>query len=538
MISENYHLNDSVLIVIFFVLLLQKSCRNIHCYPGKVLQNGECTPLIIDSVNLCYRYAAHFKINLMDTNYSKDVSQLMNIFLEGMPYHLENQISTLFRDNDKEFSYVISNSSCDGVNDYVTGHYYFQFCIPTFAKRLDIEKTLLKTINSSFILNVQSFMLNVVLTMSDEAFDAPNLMHDAALTGKCILYTQNKHIQKTVTYYRVNELLLCKQVEFYLNQYSELQNRYIKIYNAMIGPNDYLKVKTGVRICTETFLQLLALSHRTDINLILFGIRVFCTTMSLICLLCTFITYVLFKKLRTLPGVNIMVLVLCLILNAAVFYIRLFDAPNDTFCILYGMLQHYFFLCCFTSFNICTYHIYRVFASKNIIKADRTFGTLCKYFIFIFCFPALFVAGNTFITRYLYEHNSIGYGGKQCFIILKEGVIYMLLCPISLIIFVNIFLFVAAFCHICRTPNFSSDNSTRGKRNDINIFIKLLTITGSSWSFQIIDSFFPESFFSVIVSMCSLLTGVFIFLSYVCNERVYNMYKKTIFCSREKGPAN
>jgi hypothetical protein len=68
------------------------------------------------------------------------------------------------------------------------------------------------------------------------------------------------------------------------------------------------------------------------------------------------------------------------------------------------------------------------------------------------------------------------------------------------------------------------------------VYVKLFTITGISWIFQIIDAFIPMSAFSKIVSLLNALQGVFIFISYICNKRVLGLYrngnvmiKKTIF---------
>lgn len=470
----------------------------------------------------------------METNESKTTFTLMSILSDRIFGHLEKHLNIKFTTSDFELNYMISNNSCDDVQGYVKGHNYIQFCINDFVDRLNIESNLLKMLESSFTVRAQSSLINIEFTKSDQAYEAPMLIHDQSLKGKCILYKEQNNMwyfrKLITTYYRVNKLLLCTQVEFSVDEYKKSPNGYIEIYNATIGPNEYVEVKTGVRICTEKLFYLLTISNRKDLDLILFGIRVFCLTTSLICLLCTFITYSLFKRLRTLPGINNMVLVFCLILNGAVFYVRLFDTPSDAFCKVVGVLQHFFFLSCFTSFNICSYHIYRVFASKVIFNKIPSISILCKYWIYIFFLPLFTVIFNSLITRFIYKQSSLGYGGKLCFIILEEAVVYTLLCPIGLIMFINILFFVAALYHICSKPNLSSGSSTRARRNDFVIFLKLFTITGCTWMFQLIDSFFPESFFSVLVSICSLLTGLFIFMSYICNERVLNMYKESI-CS-------
>ncbi|XP_052098792.1 adhesion G protein-coupled receptor E3-like [Mytilus californianus] len=170
-----------------------------------------------------------------------------------------------------------------------------------------------------------------------------------------------------------------------------------------------------------------------------------CNVISLICLILTFMTYVLFKSLRTVPGQNNMTLVL------------------------------------FTS---------------NILVS--------------------------FIDN---DYQSIGYGGDLCFIVFKLAAIITFLCPVGIILLSNVIMFAAAVFNICSSPHVSSENVSHEKKNNIVIYFKLFAITGCTWLLQFIDALFPISMFTVLISMCNLLTGIFIFMSYICNERVLELYK-------------
>ncbi|KAJ8313132.1 hypothetical protein KUTeg_009315 [Tegillarca granosa] len=71
-------------------------------------------------------------------------------------------------------------------------------------------------------------------------------------------------------------------------------------------------------------------------------------------------------------------------------------------------------------------------------------------------------------------------------------------------------------------------------RDTTSLFtFKLFTLTGISWIFQIIDSFLPLSAFSFIVTIFNGFQGLFVFLSYICNKRVFNLYK-TLFKDKRK----
>ncbi|CAG2212530.1 unnamed protein product [Mytilus edulis] len=88
---------------------------------------------------------------------------------------------------------------------------------------------------------------------------------------------------------------------------------------------------------------------------------------------------------------------------------------------------------------------------------------------------------------------------------------------------------VLEFAHsIATTPKLKSYDSFRHNSVNLAVYIKLFTITGSSWVLQIIDSFLPLSPFSVIVSLLNAMQGIYIFVAYICNKRVFILYRSLI----------
>jgi hypothetical protein len=79
---------------------------------------------------------------------------------------------------------------------------------------------------------------------------------------------------------------------------------------------------------------------------------------------------------------------------------------------------------------------------------------------------------------------------------------------------------------IASTPKIENESQqSTSNRVHFVVYVKLFTITGITWVFQIIDSFLPMSALSTIVSILNALQGVFICVSYICNERVLRLYK-------------
>ncbi|XP_052092475.1 probable G-protein coupled receptor Mth-like 1 [Mytilus californianus] len=170
--------------------------------------------------------------------------------------------------------------------------------------------------------------------------------------------------------------------------------------------------------------------------------------------------------------------------------------------------------------------MYYVFTSKTGIHISET-SRLAVYILYSYVIPAIIVALNIVITSSLSSVTSIGYGGHVCFLNRRIAFIVTFIIPISLVCCSNIFFFIGTALTIARRPNLENDSQMNINQIQFSVYVKLFSITGISWIFQIIDSFIPFSVFSTIVSLLNALQGVFIFISYVCNRRVINLYKQT-----------
>ncbi|CAG2224216.1 unnamed protein product [Mytilus edulis] len=367
--------------------------------------------------------------------------------------------------------YVIPNISCNNINikTSFSGYLYFDFCTFGMVSRHDIDSNLLHLLNSTITLNQSDLIVRVKYETDSEAFNVPSLVENIAVDDLCTYQNvYSIHVPgKLAMYYRVNNLLLCTQVELTTHEYAKQRNREIKLHSSghILGRNEYLTVKNNsIRVCSDRYLQLISEVPLENINISMFIIRVICNVVSLICLILTFITYILFKSLRTVPGQNNMTLVLCMNLNELLFHVRLYSLENVYLCQAIGVLQHYFFLTVFTSFNVCTFHIYRVFTKSFSTTANSNIQVLFKYKAYIFGIPAIIVTSNILVTFIYHDYQSIGYGGDLCFIVFKLAAIITFLCPVGIILLTNVFMFAAAIFNICTTPHVTSENVSHDKK--------------------------------------------------------------------------
>ncbi|XP_052101263.1 uncharacterized protein LOC127735187 [Mytilus californianus] len=512
-----------------------KICRDLKCSPGKLLSNNTCIPLLRTTTGLCYIFAVGINVIVYENNIDSKGNSLLKILGSEVLDHLITKLpeAQLYQTSIN----VMSESSCRNLKTLFSGYIYLGLCAEGRVDRLHTEKKLLQLVDSTIKINTSNVAAEVVLKRNDNSFNLPSLVTSLQLSDVCIFQSSRFLSDDLPIHYHVNDLLLCTQVELsekeYVKQSSD-RRILLQINCYSLGPNDFLVVQDNkLRVCSEKYIQAISDIPEEPVDILMLVVRSICNIISLICLLLTFITYSLFKVLMTVPGQNNMTLVFCLILNEILFHIRLYEIKEDNTCKIIGVLQHFFILSVFTSFNICTFHIYRVFTSSFSRNLNSNFHVACKYKAYVFGLPTMIVACNIVVTYIIEE--SIGYGGKLCFILLRTAVIATFLFPIGGILLSNAFMFAAAIHHICNTPKVSSENQPRDKRNDVVIYFKLFAITGCSWMFQFIDAFLPKSIFSILISICNLLTGLFIFVSYIWNKRVFKLYKSLLTGKQDGG---
>ena len=202
-----------------------------------------------------------------------------------------------------------------------------------------------------------------------------------------------------------------------------------------------------------------------------------CTCFSLLCLAITFLTYSLFKCIRTLPGINNMNLALTLF-GAQIFtQFGLWLTEHKGRCIILGIITHYFWLCTFCAMNICSFHMFRVFTSFMHSSQNQSKWMVLKYRLYVYVSPVFTVLLYIVVKVSVDESQHLGYGGSVCF-----------LSELAPIIIANGIFSGLAYWRIRSAPHVRSTLD----RNDFKINIKLLTVTGVAWPLMFIDAVFTS----------------------------------------------
>ena len=249
------------------------------------------------------------------------------------------------------------------------------------------------------------------------------------------------------------------------------------------------------------------------------------TMISLLCLLLTFTTYCMFPDLRTVPGRNIMSLCASLFVAQGSLQFSSFILTYEVICVPFAVLTHYSWLATFCAMNVCSFHMYRLFYNKMMSSpaALKSLEHVRYYLLYTFALPLLIV-GLTLSVHYgLSKGEFSGYGKYVCFLSDIYTIAFTFIVPAALIFITNFAFFAMAFYAIKTSPRVAC---TKKDKREFYIYLKLCALTGISWPLQIIDGMLPLTAFSFVAVFINALQGLYIFISYVCNARVYKLYDR------------
>ena len=258
-----------------------------------------------------------------------------------------------------------------------------------------------------------------------------------------------------------------------------------------------------------------------------------CTCMSLLCLILTLITYIMLQELRTQPGINTMALAISLIIAQTLFLFGMGQSKSlpEWNCQAIGVLIHFFWLMVMFWMNVCSIHMFMVFITIDKITVPKNkLKQTILYTIYTILAPATFVIINVVISLRRPDIEGIGYGGNICYITESWMIGYVFSLPVGVTVIVNLSLFVAVLIKMWKMPTVNSE--TKHTRNLFAIFAKLSTLTGITWILGFAMVFTNIPAFEYLFIIFNASQGVFIFLAFVCNKRVLNLYRG--FIARSK----
>ena len=292
----------------------------------------------------------------------------------------------------------------------------------------------------------------------------------------------------------------------------------------------------SVYVCVDDFLSSAAKRYTeqeksqqssTDNSVSAQGIMsLVCACISIVCLVLTLVTYAVFPELRTQPGINTIALVICLIAAQSLFQFgsQQSDSLSEWGCQTIGVLIHFFWLMVMFWMNVCSIHMYLVFINIDKITVPKySLKQTIIYTTYTIMASMIFVIINIVVSIIRSDIEGMGYGGEICYITKYWMIGFVFSLPVGIIVVVNMSLFLAVVIRMWRMPTVKSE--TKHTRNIFAIFAKLSTLTGITWILGFAYVFTGFTTLEYIFIIFNASQGVFIFLAFVCNKRVLDMYR-------------
>ena len=335
----------------------------------------------------------------------------------------------------------------------------------------------------------------------------------------------------------------CSKIFIENEDYIIYQNNtvYLNEYNMTIGNEEFDMWDTGILTCINylglnngsfskdnTFVKWRHLSGILTIRGI---ISIVCSSLSLLALLLTFVTYCCFPSLRTLPGKCVMSLTISLFFAQLLFSTSNLPTRISILCLSFSVLQHYCWLSAFAWMNVLSFTICQSFSNFTTSQSQKDkIVKFRKYSAFAWLVPFLVIM-PCMVLHFIGSYNITYTRLSSCW--LKEGItiLFFFAIPIGLILLINICLFIGSVCAIHKTVETAQRASDRGIKEEIIVYARLSTIMGLTWVVGFLSPFHDVLAYAFIV--LNGLQGVAVFVSFVLQRSVYKLVKRE-FGSKDK----
>ncbi|KAL3874613.1 hypothetical protein ACJMK2_037600 [Sinanodonta woodiana] len=512
-------------------------CRDLICLNGRTLRNSTCQSTYTTVSGQCYE--VFVKFTLLDT----DVN-ITDYYSNAELYILSHLID--FANYVYAFqSYVSEENETLGFEIFVRVAMYISMFNNVDPNEL-IESVLILddnniTINNTFISRVSK---QATFNVKIDRLVNTNGTYISSVDGKILKQladTTSKNACSRDNTILISSLQKCALLKLSEAEYGSFMFNSTGVYILSIDlfiPCKKFDDSSGngsILICLEDYMpKAVQLNGKTSRTAFSWEPTVILSTVITVisdgCLLCTVVTYSLFRSLRTQPGINNLILSVLLIFAQILTQFGLGAYGVIWSCKLIGIFLHFSWLMVLFWMNICCIHMHKSFT--NIMHVHSAVGGRCttiKYILHTCICSCVVMAINVISSLVQTNGVDMGYGSKWLCFISKElmlGVTFVL--PISVLVFINLLLFLVVIVKINKTPRVKSH--VVKERKYLQIYARLSTITGLFWTFGIAFFFTRLSVFEYLFIILNGSQGIFIFSAFILNKRVGKLYAPIFKC--------
>ncbi|KAK0044233.1 adhesion G protein-coupled receptor E4P, partial [Biomphalaria pfeifferi] len=325
-------------------------------------------------------------------------------------------------------------------------------------------------------------------------------------------------------YINVTLLLLCRHVHFLSGSYQmnvdygvlppDVQIE-IDLFETTIYIRDQRDLKMvdvdedgGLNVCVELLDKLIGQQKQSFLslmskwlkgtNLVEYTLSLVSFVASIICLILTLLTYVIFPVLRTEAGINNMFLSGSLLLAQVSSLASSHSKRASTLCTALSVITHFLWLWNFTWSFICSYHMYKLFdynvPSSTTVQPRKLWMTiLCSVL-----FPTLITVSTIVLSFVISDGQIIRYGFSMCYLNTTFLFGVTMIGSLSALTVINILFFAVTVYKLRKAENLQSSLGPIGENKSWFIYMIIFSAIGTFWTVAILDAYID----SVILSFC------------------------------------
>ncbi|KAI8794525.1 adhesion G protein-coupled receptor E4P [Biomphalaria glabrata] len=542
---------------VYCAICNMEHCLRLQCAPGKMFHNGTCVEIIEEITGLSYQlvlWLVPFKAESLATNDTSTFIHKSSSVIDAILLKVEYLLHGFTEDFQVQVESFQSNSS-----GKVNLDIYWLHCkIVAYrnVSRNEFEHQILE-----HFLEAPLMMVNNTLKTETLILETLHVTRSPFAAS----YQLSSKINSTL--YRSRNVLFSGSLGQYINITLLLHCRYVHFESRLFKMNvDYRVLPPNVKIKIDLFVTTIYITDQRDLKMVdvdedgglnvcvelldkLIGqqqqsflslmakwlkgtdlveyiVSLVCFVASIICLILTLLTYVIFPVLRTEAGINNMFLSGSLLLAQVSLLASSHSVRASTLCTALGVLTHFLWLWNFTWSFICSYHMFRVFASD--IRSPTT-NEPRKLWMTITCsilFPTLIIVTTVVFNCLKSGGQDIGYGRSVCYLNTAFLVGVSMIGPLSAITVLDILFFAVTVQKIHKAQNLQSLIGINDQNNYWYVYIRLSSVTGAFWTVAILASFIDSVVLRILSTILNGLQGVAIFISFICNRRVMSLYRE------------
>ena len=333
----------------------------------------------------------------------------------------------------------------------------------------------------------------------------------------------------------VNVNISCALVKLAADEFTILDNGTLLLLatDTRVPSSRFVEHENGtVAVCSDDYLRNQKNSRFTgkyDFDRAQGILSLVGTIISIIALIVLLTVYGSFRVLRNVPGRCLMCLAASLCGAQLLFIIGMYTSQIEMLCRVIGILTHLFFLIAFCWMSVMAFDVWRTFHRQfRVSSRSRKVSKFPVYCTFTALVPLILVT-LSIAFDYVEAPNipSPGYGNPFCWINNKEGLFYLFVLPIFIIILTNCIFFAISVYHIYHASLASAKVLRKGKeganRKRVLLYAKLSTIMGLTWVFGFAAALTNNTVLWYLFIIFNSLQGLFICLAFLCNRKVHRL---------------